>query len=300
MLPNGKQPQIFLSFAGEDRPVAERLAGDLVAYGVRAFIDAKSIALGQDIVLTINNALEQSDYFVLLWSCNSADRTWVTAEWTAALTRELNELTREINERRSFFFVIRLDHTPMPAILAPRKYLDAFDGWDQVAAKLAGAWNADRAMDLPVLPAPEPLPLPTAVPIVLYVRNQRLAVLHVLGVSGVAAGSELPRLVAAALRLPPEVSATEYGVVARICYELRFVGRPLLDRPLVEQGITDGSTIDLIMSIEVFSGGQVRDRWDLRPAGSACPGAATRSSESVDHLMMELLVDAALDHLRPE
>jgi hypothetical protein len=285
---NGNQPQIFVSFAGEDRPVADRLAADLVAHGVRSFIDAKSIEVGENIITAINTALSQSDYFVLLWSRNTEDRSWVAWEWTAALTRELNE-------RRSFLFVVRLDDTPMPAVLAPRKYLDAFGDWDAVVARLAAAWNRDRAVGTPVLPAPMPpelAQLPDSVdtaPIVLYLRNRRLSVSHVFAAPSATTGPELMGQVSAALRLPDGVAELDGLVGTRIRYQLEFAGRPITDQALAEQGVTDGSTIDLLVVVEIAGNGEIISTWIMR---TALPAGWTPKA-------VEALIDAAFDHLRP-
>jgi hypothetical protein len=127
---------VFLSFAGSDRAMAKCLAGDLEMYGVEAFYDARDIAIGGNVVLSINRAMAESHYYVLLWSANCVDRPWVDEEWAAAYTRE-------INEGRSFLFVVRLDETPLPPLLAARRYLDGVHDWPSVARDLAGTWLAE-------------------------------------------------------------------------------------------------------------------------------------------------------------
>jgi hypothetical protein len=59
-------PRVFLSFAGPDRLVAERLRGDLAAEGFDAFIDVCSLALSE--------SLTDSSYYVLLWSRHTDNR----------------------------------------------------------------------------------------------------------------------------------------------------------------------------------------------------------------------------------
>jgi hypothetical protein len=90
------RPQVFLSFAGNDREKAKRLHDDLVDRGMDTFVDERNVAIGDNFVLAINQRITQSDYFVLLWSQYSVDRPWVEAEWSSAFARELRE-------RRSFF-----------------------------------------------------------------------------------------------------------------------------------------------------------------------------------------------------
>jgi len=139
------RPRVFLSFAGRDRMTAHRLCQDLRVCGLDSFVDEQSIAPGENFVLAINQALTQSDYYVLLWSHACVDRPWVNEEWSAAFVRELRE-------QRSFLFIVRLDTTPLPPLLASRQYYDAFANWDKMVNGLAAAWHRDRAVGEPVLP----------------------------------------------------------------------------------------------------------------------------------------------------
>lgn len=143
------RPKAFLSFAGNDRALAKRLADDLEMYGIEAFYDARDVALGGNVVLSINRAMIESHYYVLLWSSNCVDRRWVDEEWAAAYARE-------INEERSFLFIVRLDHTPLPPLLAVRRYLDGMCDWPSVARDLADAWLDDFDTGTPVFPPPDP------------------------------------------------------------------------------------------------------------------------------------------------
>ncbi|MGH3971739.1 MAG: toll/interleukin-1 receptor domain-containing protein [Pseudonocardiaceae bacterium] len=169
------RPRVFLSFAGNDRITAERLRRDLREREIEAFVFPPA----GNIVLDINRALTQSDYFVLLWSRACRDRPWVDAEWSAAFARELQE-------RRSFLFIVRLDTTPLPSLLAPRQYLDAVGGdWDELVNELAASWHRDMSVGEPVLPAPQPPGADNGGiqrTIVLYVRNRALSVAHTVAV----------------------------------------------------------------------------------------------------------------------
>jgi hypothetical protein len=189
-------PQVFVSFAGSDRAMADRLRDDLR----KRDIEVSNFPLGGNLVLDINRELAQSDYFVLLWSQAAVNRQWVDAEWSAAFARELRE-------RRSFLFIVRLDRTPLPPLLAPRQYLDAAgNNWNDLVNELVTTWLRDRAAGEPVLPAPYP---PTTDNgggerrnIVLYVRNRALSVAHVIAVPEKSTGFQLLSLVRVTLALP--------------------------------------------------------------------------------------------------
>lgn len=264
--------------------MAERIRRDLMERDIEAFV----FPPGGNLVLDINRALAESDYFTLLWSQACVDRPWVSAEWSAAFARELQE-------RRSFLFVVRLDETPLPSLLAPRQYLDAFDGnWDEVANELAAAWRRDRAVGEPVLPAPRSVVThngadrcPT---IVLYVRNRTLAVAHVIVVPAESTGRKLESMVRDALKLPDVETKFGGAVGMRFHYQLKKAGEPIsFDKTLVELHITDGTTIDLEVQVESFG-----------PAGPSLVmtyrhGTSTGLSPAVTRS----LISSAFGHLLP-
>ena len=152
-MPLSDEPWVFLSVAGEDRPQAKELDNELRAYGLRTFLDEASIDPGCNLVTVINKALDESDYFVLLWSAQCAGNAWVELEYGTALYRELDELDAHLRDRRAFLFVVRLDDTPLPRLLSTRKYLDSALGWPAVANALMDTWRRDRATKMPVVPA---------------------------------------------------------------------------------------------------------------------------------------------------
>ncbi len=242
-----RRPRVFLSFAGKDRLTAERFRRDLSECEIEAFV----FPPGGNIVLDINRALTQSDYFVLLWSQASRDRPWVDAEWSAAFVRELQE-------RRSFLFIVRLDTTPLPPLLAPRQYLDAFDGdWDELVRELAATWRRDIAVGEPVLPAPQSPATDNGEvqrTIVLYVRNRALSVAHTVVVPEESTGQDLEGLVRDALALPDIEEKFDGMIGMRFYYRLMSAGKQISvdSGRLVDSHIMNGSTIDLEVQIESF------------------------------------------------
>jgi hypothetical protein len=282
------RPQVFLSFAGNDRENARRLHQDLHDHGMDTFVDEQNIAIGDNFVLAINQRITQSDYFVLLWSQSSVDRPWVEVEWSAAFTRELRE-------RRTFFFVVRLDTTPLPTLLAPRRYLNAFDNWNEMVNELVSTWHRDRTIGDPVLPAPHPTTTnhgstrsPT---IVLYVRNRALSVAHVVAVPEDSTGQKLENLVRDALALPDIETKFNGTVGMRFYYQLKKSGKqiPADETPLFELHIVDGVTIDLEVQIESFGPD------GSSPATTYRKGSSTRLSPTITRS----LINSAFGHLIP-
>lgn len=240
-----RPPRVFVSHAGPDRREAYRLARDLGDHGIETFVDVRDIRPGDNVILTINRELAQSDYFVLLWSQHCEGRAHVEEEFAAAYSRQ-------IRERRSFLFVVRLDRSDPPGLLAPRCHLDAFAGWSEVVAQLVHTWTRDRAVGLPVLPSPRPAGTDDR-GMVLYVRNKSLVVAHVLAAPKDCTGLELDGLVRAGLGLPERVVEFDGRVGVEFQYQLMFAGKPVpAGGMLASAGIVDHSTIDLEVRLDFF------------------------------------------------
>jgi len=287
------RPRVFLSFAGSDRDSAMRFSQDLARAGIHTFVYDQSIRPAENFVLAINRALAQSDYYTLLLSRASVESWWVEQEWSAAFTREHEE-------SRSFLFVARLDGTPLPPLLATRRYLDAFDDWDAVVKELAATWHEDwtrRGNGAHTQPSP-PFAVGTAgAPcrtVALTVRNRDLSVGLVLAVPERWTGRELERRVRAELALPDDskMSIGKMTVELRFHYRLEHGGKPISpDQPIVDQKITNGAEIDLVIRKEELPpGGHPRSTEfrGRRPSPSAIPPG-----------IVEHLIDAALGHLLP-
>jgi hypothetical protein len=278
------RPKVFLSFAGNDRVMAERLADDLELYGVDAFYDARDVALGGNVVLSINRAMAESHYYVLLWSGNCVDRPWVDEEWAAAYARE-------INEERSFLFIVRLDTTPLPPLLAVRRYLDGIHDWPAVARDLADAWLDDLDTGTPVFPPPDPVPEIERSILVVKVRNQALVMTHVIGVSPESTGADLLPAIRTTLALPAFEAQLDGALKIQFSYRLLHDGEPVNDEPIVAQGITEGTMLDLEIKVEA-SGPD-------GPFGEKVYRSAADSIPSVSEKTVRAMVNTAFAHLLP-
>jgi hypothetical protein len=145
-------PKVFISFASADLPQAQRLNDNLQQHNIATFFAPRDLASSGNIPVVLSRKLAESDYFVLLVSTNSMSSPWVELEWTAALARE-------INERRAFLFLLRLDGAPPPLILSARNYLDGYRDWNTAVNRLVEVWQRDwetRQRGIRVVPPPGP------------------------------------------------------------------------------------------------------------------------------------------------
>jgi hypothetical protein len=277
-------PKVFLSYARVNLNAAETLARELKDRGIDVFLDVWNIKPGASSVLEINNALATSDYYVLLWSAAAEGRYWVEMEYAAALVRE-DRL------RRSFLFVVRLDETELPTLLAPRQHVDAFGvgSHDTAAAALAGFWLADRVVGVPVMPAPERSIGDTRPTVRIYARNRALSVAHELRVPEAASDRDLSDLIFADLRLPTEQTEFDGLVGLRFTYRFLLAGKEITGDADALVRLTDGATVDIEVTVASFGPeGPLADAVPYLPARAARLAPATIRSlvvEAFKHLL---------------
>ncbi|MGI5171209.1 toll/interleukin-1 receptor domain-containing protein [Spirillospora sp. CA-253888] len=238
--------KIFVCHAPANAGTADRLCATLRARRINTFRPDCDPLPGDQIIHTAEKRLGACDFFLLLWSRACADHRWVRDQWSAALTRA-------VLGERAFLFVMRLDNTPVPALLSARRQLDAFKDWDAAVAALLADWDRDRGLGLPVLPAPHAGPHPDRSVITLYLRNRSLRVSHVLAVPEFATGADLLGQVRTELALPTRIS--EFGDELGCLFDYTLLNDevPLPDGgPLRRSGVRDGSVIDLEVSCRPF------------------------------------------------
>ncbi len=83
-------PKAFISYASEDRDLAEHIARALIEAGVETWWDQWEIRAGDSIVEKINKGLGNCTHFIVLLSPNSINKIWVLTENEAAFIRKVN------------------------------------------------------------------------------------------------------------------------------------------------------------------------------------------------------------------
>lgn len=279
--------QVFLCFAAADRAKAERIGGGLRRHGVTVADHEYLVGPGAQIVLAAEQALTESDYFVLLWSENACGRPWIDEVRTAAFVRDMRE-------KRRFLFVVRLDDTPVPPLLTTRPQLDGRGDARPAVAELVATWARECALGDPVLPSPNP---PERAPeLAFYVQNRALSVYHKL--EHVPAGATVGQLMGqtrAELRLRRQVTEFDGSVGLRFSYRFLLDDEPLPeDKLLAAFGLGHGDAVQLEVTIEPFGpdGGSAAGTY---LSGDDGPEGAARLSPT----LLRALADEAFSHLRP-
>ena len=114
----------FLSHSSKDKAFVRRLAADLVANGVRVWIDEQRILVGDSIPEKIAQGLAESDFFLIVLSRNSVESPWVKKELSSALVHE-------IERRKVAVLPIKLDDAKMPDSVADKLYADFTGSYEE-------------------------------------------------------------------------------------------------------------------------------------------------------------------------
>lgn len=269
--PEPGRPRVYVCGAEVNKPTAERVLEVLSRHQIGTFYPHTDLLPGDQILERVEKHLGSSDYFLLIWSKACADHPAVREEWAAYV------LTK-VREKQGFLFVVRLDNSRLPALLGIRRQINAFEGFHtavDAAVEEVLAYRAhDRALGLPVLPAPEPVDHADQPTVVLYVRNVSFNVCHVMAVPENCTGASLLEEIRRQLILRDDVT-DRFGRRAEFEYRLFLDERPIPPDSHAEAGLTDEAVIAL--QVNIYS--SVKDDEHLigeyRPIpGDAMPPAA--------------------------
>lgn len=121
------RPRPFISYAREDRRLAERLYNDLRKHGVDPWIDTQKMVAGQKWRDTIRRAIRKATHVIVLISRNSVAKTgYVQAEIKVALS-----LYEEMPDERVFLIPVRLDDSePTHEVLRDLQWVELGGDYD--------------------------------------------------------------------------------------------------------------------------------------------------------------------------
>ncbi|MGH9327571.1 MAG: toll/interleukin-1 receptor domain-containing protein [Terriglobia bacterium] len=125
----------FISHSTKDKPFVRKLAADLVANGVKVWLDEQRILVGDSIPEKIAQGLAESDFFLIVVSKNSSSSEWVKKELN-------NALVHEIERRKVTVMPIKTDDAEIPASIKDKLYADFTGSYDEGFNKLLDSINA--------------------------------------------------------------------------------------------------------------------------------------------------------------
>ena len=120
----------FIYFhSSKDKPFVRKLAADLVASGVKVWLDEQRILVGDSVPEKIAQGLAESDFFLIVVSNNSVASAWVKKELS-------NALVHEIERRKVTVLPIKLDDAQMPDSIIDKLYADFSHSYEDGLEKL--------------------------------------------------------------------------------------------------------------------------------------------------------------------
>jgi hypothetical protein len=130
----------FISHSTTDKPFVRRLAADLVAHGVKVWLDEQQMMVGDSIPEKIAQGLAESDFFLLVLSQNSVTSQWVKKELNSALVHE-------IERRKVTVLPIRIDDAKVPDSIIDKIYADFRGSYEDGFQKLLNSINAREVVE---------------------------------------------------------------------------------------------------------------------------------------------------------
>lgn len=135
-------PVLFLSHASEDNIIAEKMARDFTANGIKTFYSDWEIGTGDSIVAKVNAGLDACTHFAVLLTPISITKPWVQREMDTGFVQNI--------EGQCAFLPIRrgLAVSEMPPLLKPLKAPSIDDYTPSMAALIAEIFGVPKAPPL--------------------------------------------------------------------------------------------------------------------------------------------------------
>jgi tetratricopeptide (TPR) repeat protein len=138
---NDEKNIVFISYADEDVQHAARLYEILETAGLKPWMKNRSLLAGQNKNIEIRKAIENSKYFIALFSSTSVEeRGYIQKELKFAL-----DVLDKLPEGKVFILPIKLDKCEIPyETLRDIESADLFPNWNQGLDKILRSLNVDE------------------------------------------------------------------------------------------------------------------------------------------------------------
>jgi hypothetical protein len=123
-----REARIFLSHRTIDKPAVRAIGEALEMRGPRVWLDVERMLPSDPLGTSISRGLEECSHFALFWSEHCVGAPWVELEVGSAITAMV--------EQKKPLFVVALDKTPVPALIAQIIRIDGTLPADEVARTL--------------------------------------------------------------------------------------------------------------------------------------------------------------------
>lgn len=123
---------IFISYSHNDKDFVDQLASNLVRHKARVWVDRWELNVGDSIIDRIQNAIQESDAFIIIISKSSMNSDWCKKELSSGFLRELEE-------KRVIVLPVLLENAEMPIFLRGKMYADFRTNFDDGFKKILEA-----------------------------------------------------------------------------------------------------------------------------------------------------------------
>jgi len=135
---------VFISYARGDLDTANRLRDDFEDAGIKIWLDKENLLPGQDWKLAIREAMEESDFLIILLSSHSLKkRGYIQKEMRMAL-----DLLGEFPKGKTFIIPVRIDDCkPEDEELRNLQWADLFPSYENGLNKILKVLLPDKKID---------------------------------------------------------------------------------------------------------------------------------------------------------
>jgi predicted transcriptional regulator len=131
--------KVFVSYAKEDRPAAQRLSKDLKRSGLDPWIDVERLLPGQQWEVEIERAIEASRFFIAMLSSKSVSKVGIVQK---ELKKALS-VWEKYSAKDVFIIPIRIDDcSPSSPELLRIQWADMFPAWEDGLKKIVDVIKA--------------------------------------------------------------------------------------------------------------------------------------------------------------
>lgn len=114
---SGELVSVFISHTGEDKVFARKLAEDLRTSGISVWLDEWEIRVGHSITEKVNDALDRSNYIIVILSERFFKKSWPMRELRTAMMKQSSV-------GKTFILPVKIDDAPMPSLISDIAYAD--------------------------------------------------------------------------------------------------------------------------------------------------------------------------------
>ncbi len=138
-----RRPSVFISYASEDRRIADEIASRLNEAGFSAWLDRRRLHPGDSWLKSIESAIVSCDFFISCLSRRSLKKR-------GTFQRELRmaiDCARNVPLEEIYFIPVRLDDCAVPRVIGSEwQYIDLFpdlrEGLERVISAMRRQWAA--------------------------------------------------------------------------------------------------------------------------------------------------------------